>query len=178
MPRPGSVAFLSQSGALCTAVLDWALTQGIGFSHFISLGNQLDAGFADMLDYLAEDPRTSAALLYIESVRDSRYFMSAARAFARRKPTHRLQAGRFAESAQAAASHTAGAMAGVDAVYQAAFDRAGIVRVFDMESLFECAELLTLHPQPVGPRLAIVTNAGGPGVMATERASSNTRAAR
>ncbi len=167
MPRPGSVAFLSQSGALCTAVLDWALTQGIGFSHFISLGNQLDAGFADMLDYLAEDPRTSAALLYIESVRDSRYFMSAARAFARRKPLIAYKAGRFAESAQAAASHT-GAMAGVDAVYQAAFDRAGIVRVFDMESLFECAELLTLHPQPVGPRLAIVTNAGGPGVMATD----------
>lgn len=167
MPKPGSVAFLSQSGALCTAVLDWAISQGIGFSHFISLGNQLDVGFADLLDFLADDPRTTSALLYVESISQARYFMSAARAFARRKPLIAYKAGRFAASAQAAASHT-GAMAGVDAVYQAAFDRAGIVRVFDMESLFECAELLTLHPHRVGPRLAIVTNAGGPGVMATD----------
>jgi acetyltransferase len=131
------------------------------------LGNQLDIGFADMLDFLAEDPETTSAILYIESIRDSRYFMSAARAFARKKPLLAYKAGRYAESAQAAASHT-GAMAGVDAVYQAAFDRAGIVRVFDMQSVFESAALLTQHPQPVGPRLAIVTNAGGPGVMATD----------
>jgi acetyltransferase len=167
MPGVGSVAFLSQSGALCTAVLDWALAQGIGFSQFLSLGNQLDVGFADLLDYLAEDPKTTSAILYVESISDSRYFMSAARAFARKKPLVAYKAGRFAESAKAAASHT-GAMAGVDAVYQAAFDRAGIVRVFDMQSVFESAALLTQHPEPVGPRLAIVTNAGGPGVMATD----------
>jgi acetyltransferase len=167
MPAVGSVAFLSQSGALCTAVLDWALAQGIGFSQFLSLGNQLDVGFADLLDYLAEDPKTTSAILYVESISDSRYFMSAARAFARKKPLVAYKAGRFAESAKAAASHT-GAMAGVDAVYQAAFDRAGIVRVFDMQSVFESAALLTQHPEPVGPRLAIVTNAGGPGVMATD----------
>lgn len=167
MPQPGSVAFLSQSGALCTAVLDWALSEDIGFSHFISLGNQLEVGFADLLDELSEDPRTTAAILYIESITDARSFLSAARAFSRRKPIVAYKAGRFAESAKAAASHT-GAMAGVDAVYQAAFDRAGIVRVADMESMFECAQLLTQHPQPVGPRLAIVTNAGGPGVMAVD----------
>lgn len=167
MPQPGHVAFLSQSGALCTAVLDWSLSQGIGFSHFLSLGNQLDVGFGDLLDYLAEDPNTASAILYIESIADARYFMSAARAFSRRKPLVAYKAGRFAESAMAAASHT-GAMAGVDAVYQAALERAGIVRLFEMQSLFQCAELLTQHPHPIGSRLAIVTNAGGPGVMATD----------
>ncbi|MGN6545897.1 MAG: acetate--CoA ligase family protein [Aureliella sp.] len=167
MPKPGSVAFLSQSGALCTAVLDWALSEDIGFSHFVSIGNQLDVGFADLLEYLAEDPRTTAAILYVESITDAPHFLSAARAFASRKPIVAYKAGRFAESARAASSHT-GAMAGVDAVYQAAFNRVGIVRVFDMESMFQCAELLTQHPQTVGPRLAIVTNAGGPGVMATD----------
>jgi acetyltransferase len=167
MPRAGHVAFLSQSGALCTSVLDWSLSQGIGFSHFLSLGNQLDVGFGDLLDYLAEDPNTASAILYIESIADARYFMSAARAFSRRKPLVAYKAGRFAESAQAAASHT-GAMAGVDAVYQAALERAGIVRLFEMQSLFQCAELLTQHPNPIGSRLAIVTNAGGPGVMATD----------
>lgn len=167
MPAAGSVAFISQSGALCTAILDWALLQGVGFSHFISIGNQLDVGFADLLDYLADDPETTSAILYIESVVQSRYFMAAAKKFASRKPLIAYKAGRFAQSAKAAASHT-GAMAGVDAVYDAAMNRAGIVRVFDMQSLFECAELLTLHPEPIGPRLAIVTNAGGPGVMATD----------
>ncbi|MBU6236474.1 MAG: bifunctional acetate--CoA ligase family protein/GNAT family N-acetyltransferase [Planctomycetes bacterium] len=167
MPRAGHVAFLSQSGALCTSVLDWSLSQGIGFSHFLSLGNQLDVGFGDLLDYLAEDPNTASAILYIESIADARYFMSAARAFSRRKPLVAYKAGRFAESAMAAASHT-GAMAGVDAVYQAALERAGIVRLFEMQSLFQCAELLTQHPNPIGSRLAIVTNAGGPGVMATD----------
>lgn len=167
MPQAGHVAFLSQSGALCTAVLDWSLSQGIGFSHFLSLGNQLDVGFGDLLDYLAEDPNTASAILYIESIADARYFMSAARAFSRRKPLVAYKAGRFAESAMAAASHT-GAMAGVDAVYQAALERAGIVRLFEMQSLFQCAELLTQHPNPIGSRLAIVTNAGGPGVMATD----------
>lgn len=166
-PKPGSLALLSQSGALCTALLDWALTKDIGFSHFISLGNQLDVGFADLLDYLADDPHTSSAILYIESITQPEYFLQAAARFASRKPLIAYKAGRFAESAQAAASHT-GAMAGVDAVYQAVFDRVGIVRVYGLQSMFECAELLARHPQPVGERLAIITNAGGPGVMATD----------
>ncbi len=167
MPPRGTVAFLSQSGALCTAVLDWAIDEGIGFSHIVSLGNMLDVGFADLLDYLADDPQTSSAVMYIESLREAKYFMSAARAFAKNKPIVAYKAGRFSESAKAAASHT-GAMAGVDAVYQAAFDRSGIVRAHDLETLFECAELLSCHPASIGPRVAIITNAGGPGVMATD----------
>lgn len=167
MPCAGRVAFISQSGALCTAVLDWARGEEVGFSHFISIGNMLDVGFADLIDYLAADRDTEAILLYVESLSHCREFMSAARAFARAKPLIVCKAGRFAQSAQAAASHT-GAMAGVDAVYDAAFERAGIVRVADVAELFDCAELLARHSAPAGPRLAIVTNAGGPGVMATD----------
>ncbi len=167
MPGPGRVAFVSQSGALCTAVLDWACDQALGFSHFISVGNMLDVDIADLLDALAEDPRTEAVILYIESIENARAFMSAARACARSKPIVACKAGRFAESAQAAASHT-GAMAGVDSVYEAAFERAGIVRVFDIKDLFDCAQLLARGPRVHGERLAIVTNAGGPGVMACD----------
>lgn len=167
LPQAGRVAFLSQSGALCTAVLDWARGEGVGFSHFISLGNMLDVDFADLIDYLAADEHTDAVLLYVESLSRCREFMSAARALARRKPLVVCKSGRFAASAQAAASHT-GAMAGVDAVYDAAFQRAGIVRVADVAELFDCAELLARRTAPVGPRLAIVTNAGGPGVMAVD----------
>ncbi len=167
MPAPGKIAFISQSGALCTSVLDWALEQQIGFSHFVSIGNMLDVGFADLLDYLAADDQTEAAVLYVESIRNAREFMSAARAFARHKPIVACKSGRFAESASAAASHT-GALAGVDAVYEAAFQRAGIERVFNVEDIFDCANLLARQPLPVGPRLAIVTNAGGPGVLATD----------
>jgi acetyltransferase len=167
MPSAGRVAFVSQSGALCTAVLDWAIDHSLGFSHFVSIGNMLDVNFADMLDYLAMDPMTDSVVLYIESIVDARAFMSAARACARIKPIIAYKAGRFAESAQAAASHT-GAMAGVDSVYQAAFERAGIVRVWDVNDLFACAELLAKGPRVRGPRLAIVTNAGGPGVVACD----------
>ena len=167
MAAPGRVAFLSQSGALCTSVLDWAHATGIGFSHFLSIGNMLDVGMDDLLDYLAADPLTSAVVLYIESISEAREFMSAARAFSREKPIVAYKAGRFADSAQAAASHT-GAMAGVDAVYEAAFRRAGIVRVFDIDEMFDCAELLARQRLPQGPRLAIITNAGGPGVMACD----------
>lgn len=167
MPAPGRVAFLSQSGALCTAVLDWALQENIGFSHFVSVGNMLDVSIGDLIDYLASDQWTDSIILYIESITEAREFMSAARAFARNKPIIAYKAGRFAESAQAAASHT-GAMAGVDTVYQAAFNRAGIVRVSEMTDMFDCAELLARQRTPKGPRLAIVTNAGGPGVMATD----------
>ncbi|WP_166821207.1 bifunctional acetate--CoA ligase family protein/GNAT family N-acetyltransferase [Thalassoroseus pseudoceratinae] len=167
MPSSGSVAFISQSGALCTSVLDWSLNENVGFSHFVSVGNALDVGFAELIDYFAADGQTEAIVLYIESMSEARRFMSAARAFTLTKPIVVYKAGRFAESAQAAASHT-GALAGVDAVYESAFTRAGLVRVLDMESLFDCAELLSRYRVPDGPRLAIVTNAGGPGVMATD----------
>ncbi len=167
MALPGRVAFLSQSGALCTSILDWAQASGIGFSHFLSLGNMLDVGFHDLLDYLAADPLTDAVVLYVESITSAREFMSAARAFSREKPIVAYKAGRFSDSAQAAASHT-GAMAGVDAVYEAAFRRAGIVRVFDVDEMFDCAGLLARRRIPRGPKLAILTNAGGPGVMACD----------
>jgi len=164
----GRVAFISQSGALGTAVVDWAQAEGVGFSLFASMGNMLDIGFDDLLDYLAADEQTSAVMLYVESITAARNFMSAARALAREKPIVVCKAGRFAESAQAASSHT-GAMAGVDEVYDAAFRRAGIVRVSDVDELFDCAEMLSKEKRlPQGERLAIVTNAGGPGVMATD----------
>lgn len=167
MPTVGRVALLSQSGALCTAILDWAATQQIGFSYFLSLGNMLDVGVADLLDYLADDAGTDSVVMYLESITHAREFMSAARAFARRKPIVVYKSGRFQESARAASSHT-GAMAGVDDVYEAAFQRAGIVRVYDSDDLFGCAELLARARLPRGPRLGIVTNAGGPGVMACD----------
>jgi len=165
----GQVAFISQSGALGTAVVDWAQAEGVGFSFFASLGNMLDVGFDDLLDFLAADEHTSAVMLYVESIGNAREFMSAARALAREKPIVVCKSGRFAESAHAAASHT-GAIAGVDEVYDAAFRRAGIVRVGDIDELFDCAELLSKQQRlPRGERLAIVTNAGGPGVMATDQ---------
>ena len=166
-PRAGHIALISQSGALCTSLLDWAEQKNIGFSGFVSVGNMLDVGFGDLIDYFGEDPHTRAIILYVESLTDARGFVSAARAFSRVKPIVAYKAGRFAESAKAAASHT-GAMAGEDAVCDAAFRRAGIERVFEMGELFDCAELLARQRLPRGPRLAIVTNAGGPGVMATD----------
>jgi acetyltransferase len=167
MPSPGRVAFVSQSGALCTAMLDWASDRALGFSHFISTGNMLDVDLADLLDYLAQDGATDAVMLYVESIERARRFMSAARACSLRKPIVAYKAGRFAESAKAAASHT-GAMAGVDSVYEAAFERAGIVRIFAVDDLFDSAQLLARGPRVRGDRLAIVTNAGGPGVMACD----------
>jgi acetyltransferase len=163
----GRLAFVAQSGAMCTAVLDWARSSGIGFSHFISLGNSADVDFGDLLDYLGSDPGTSAILLYIESISRSRKFMSAARAAARNKPVLAVKAGRVAEGARAAASHT-GALAGVDDVYDAALRRAGIFRVFDTEELFDAVETLARARPPCGERLAILSNGGGPGVMATD----------
>ncbi|HVT28191.1 MAG TPA: bifunctional acetate--CoA ligase family protein/GNAT family N-acetyltransferase [Lacipirellulaceae bacterium] len=167
MAKPGRVAFISQSGALCTSILDWSLSEEIGFSYFVSIGNALNVKIGDLIDYLAEDPTTDSIVLYLESVTDSRRFMSAARAFTRTKPIVVYKAGRFTESAKAAASHT-GAMAGVDAVYEAAFHRAGMVRVYRAEDMFDCAGLLARQRTPAGPRLAIITNAGGPGVMAAD----------
>jgi len=166
-PGKGHVGFISQSGALCTSVLDWAIEEGIGFSYFVSVGNMLDVSMADLIDYLGSATETQSIILYIESITEAREFMSAARAFARTKPIVAYKAGRYAESAQAAASHT-GAMAGVDAVYEAAFQRAGIERIFQIEDMFDCAELLARQQPPKGDRLAILTNAGGPGVMTTD----------
>jgi acetyltransferase len=167
MPKAGQVAFISQSGALCSSVLDWAMEGKVGFSHFISIGNALDVGFGDLIDYLGEDENTRSMLLYIESVTHVRRFMTAARAFARSKPILAYKAGRYPESAQVAASHT-GAMASEDSVYDAAFQRIGVARVDDIGEIFDCAELIGRNKLPSGPALGIVTNAGGPGVMATD----------
>lgn len=166
-PKKGHIGFISQSGALCTSVLDWAIDEGIGFSYFVSVGNMLDVSMADLIDYFGSATETQSIILYIESITEAREFVSAARAFARTKPIVAYKAGRFAESAAAAASHT-GAMAGVDAVYEAAFQRAGIERIFQVEDMFDCAELLARQQPPKNDRLAIITNAGGPGVMTTD----------
>jgi acetyltransferase len=163
----GRIAFVSQSGALVTGVLDWAKSRGIGFSRFISLGDSADVDFGDVLDFLASDGETSAILLYIEDVRHARKFMSAARAAARSKPVVVLKAGRAPEGARAAASHT-GALAGHDDVYDAAIRRAGMLRVLTTEDLFAAVETLARARPLFGERLAIMTNGGGPGVMATD----------
>jgi acetyltransferase len=164
---PGRLAFVAQSGAMIAAVLDWATHQRIGFSHFVSLGDMADVDFGDMLDYLAGDNRTRAILLYIEAVAHARKFMSAARAASRTKPVIVVKAGRHAEGARAAASHT-GALAGSDAVYDAAFRRAGMLRVSDMQALFDAVGTLAVTQSVSGDRLAILTNGGGVGVMATD----------
>jgi acetyltransferase len=167
MPREGKLAFVSQSGAICTAMLDLALKENMGFRHFVSIGSMLDVDFGDLIDYLGSDQEVSSVLLYIESLTNFRKFMSAARSVSRTKPIIALKAGRSKAGAKAAASHT-GAMAGEDAVYDAAFKRAGIVRVNNLEDFFDCAEFLAKQPRPTGRRLVIITNAGGPGVMAAD----------
>nr|NQU92339.1 bifunctional acetate--CoA ligase family protein/GNAT family N-acetyltransferase [Bacteroidota bacterium] len=167
MPKAGHVAFISQSGALGTAVLDWAMDENIGFSYFVSIGNAMDVGFGDLIDYFGQDSNTRSIVLYVESITWAHQFMSAARAFARKKPIIVYKAGRFPESAMAAASHT-GAMASSDAVYDALFRRAGIARVYNIGNIFDITDLIGRKRIPKGPNLAIVTNAGGPGVMATD----------
>ncbi|WP_194721481.1 bifunctional acetate--CoA ligase family protein/GNAT family N-acetyltransferase [Noviherbaspirillum malthae] len=164
---PGRIAFVSQSGAMVTGVLDWARSRGIGFSKFVSLGDGADIDFGDVIDYLASDPDTHAILLYVEGLTSARKFMSAARAAARNKPTLAIKAGRMAEGAKAAASHT-GALAGADDVYDAAIRRAGMLRVYSTEELFDAVETLARLRPLCGERLAIMTNGGGPGVMATD----------
>ncbi|MDX9785424.1 MAG: bifunctional acetate--CoA ligase family protein/GNAT family N-acetyltransferase [Desulfobacterales bacterium] len=166
-PLKGSIAFVAQSGAVQTSVLDWATSKGIGFSHFVSVGNMSDVDFGDMLDYLTTDYKAKAILLYIENVTHARKFMSAARAAARLKPVVVVKAGRHAEGARAAASHT-GALAGADEVYNAAFQRAGMLRVMDMQALFDAVETLAMSQPFEGDRLAILTNGGGMGVLATD----------
>lgn len=166
-PRPGRLAFVAQSGAIVTSVLDWADTRGIGFSHLVALGDMADVDFGDMLDYLADDPNTTAILLYVEAITHARKFMSAARAAARMKPVIVVKAGRHAEGARAAASHT-GALAGEDAVYDAVFRRAGMLRVYTLDELFMAVEILSMTRAPKGERLAILSNGGGIGVLATD----------
>ena len=166
-PPAGDIAFLSQSGAMITAMLDWAVPHGIGFSHVVSLGDMADVDFGDMLDYLAADPHTRAILLYAEGITHGRKFMSAARAASRIKPVLVLKAGRSQAGARAATSHT-GVLAGADAVYDAVFRRAGMLRVRTMAELFDAAETLALTHEQVGERLAILTNGGGAGVLATD----------
>jgi acetyltransferase len=170
MPQRGKLAFVSQSGAICTAILDLSPKEGIGFSYFVSIGSMMDVDFGDLIDYLGTDPEVSSILLYIESLSNFRKFMSAARAASRLKPIVVLKSGRSPAGTKAAASHT-GAMAGEDFVYDAAFKRAGIVRVNTIGELFDCAELMAKQPRPSGSRLAVITNAGGPGVMAADAIS-------
>ena len=164
----GDLAFISQSGAIVTSVLDWASSRGIGFSHVVSMGNMDDVDVDDLLDYLAGDVGSRAILLYLEGIRDARSFMSAARRAARVKPVVVIKGGRHAGAARAAMSHT-GALAGSDAVYDAAFERAGLLRVYDLDELFDAAETLT-HLEPFsGDRLAVLTNGGGAGILAVDR---------
>jgi len=167
MALPGRIAFISQSDALGTAVLDWSVRQNVGFSYFVCIGSMLDVGFNDLIDFYGQDSSTSSIIIYMESLANARKFLSAARAFARTKPIIVLKAGRSFEGAQAAAFHT-GTLAGNDAVFDAAFKRAGVIRVRTVEELFNCAQTLAMQPRPSGNRLAIVTNAGGPGVIATD----------
>lgn len=167
MPEKGNIAFISQSGALGSATLEWAKEHNFGFSFFASLGSMIDIGFSDMIDYLGKDPNTASILIYMESISDARKFMSAARSFSRSKPIIVLKSGKSDQGAKAALSHT-GTLAGNDDVFDAAFKRAGVIRVKEIEDLFDCAKTLSKQKKPLGNKLAIVTNAGGPGVIATD----------
>jgi acetyltransferase len=168
MPASGNLALISQSGAIAAGMVDWAAQRAVGFSGIVSVGDQLDVDIADLLDYFALDTKTQAILLYVEAIKDARKFMSAARAAARIKPVVVVKSGRMAQGAKAAATHT-GALAGSDAVYDAAFQRAGVLRVSDLRELFDCAETLGRIKSPPGKRLAILTNGGGIGVLAVDR---------
>jgi acetyltransferase len=167
MPRKGSVAFLSQSGALQTAILDWSEKEYVGFSAIVSTGSMLDVGWGDLIYYFGDDPHTKSILLYMESVGDARSFLAAAREIALSKPIIVIKAGRSEAGARAAASHT-GALTGSDDVLESAFRRCGVLRVRNIADLFSMADVLSKQPRPRGPRLSIVTNAGGPGVLATD----------
>ena len=167
MPEEGNIALISQSGAVCGAILDWAAAAKVGFSAFASVGSMIDVDFGDLIDYFGMDIHTRSIVLYIESITEAKKFMSAAKSFARAKPIIVIKSGRYKEGAKAASSHT-GALAGEDVIYDAAFRRAGIVRVRDIRDLFNCSSILAKQPRPTGPNIAIITNAGGPGVLATD----------
>src|SRR3954454_12243660 len=168
MPAAGNLALISQSGAIAAGMVDWAAQRGVGFTGIVTIGDQIDVDIADLLDHFAMDEKTQAILLYIEAIKDARKFMSAARAAARIKPVVVVKSGRMAQGAKAAATHT-GALAGSDAVYDAAFQRAGMLRVSDLREFFDCAETLGRIKSPPGKRLAILTNGGGIGVLAIAR---------
>lgn len=167
MARTGNVAFLTQSGALGTAIIDWSLKEKVGFSAFVSIGSMLDIGWGDLIRYLGEDPQTHSIMIYMESVGDAPAFLAAVREVAPVKPIVVIKVGRTDAAAKAAASHT-GALTGSDEVLDAAFNRAGVLRVATIEEFFSMAKVLAKQPLPSGPRLSIVTNAGGPGVLATD----------
>ena len=160
MPKPGNIAFLTQSRELGSAILDWATHENIGFSNFVSVGSMIDVDFGDLIDYFGTDPKTKSILMYIEGITEARKFMSAARHFARTKPIIVVKAGKYSESAKATLPIT-GSFSFEDDIYNAAFKRAGIVRVEEIEDLFNAAEVLGTQPLPRGPNLAIITNAGG-----------------
>lgn len=167
MARKGKVAFISQSGALCTSVLDWSFKENVGFSHFVSVGSMLDVDWGDLIYYLGDDPHTESIVIYMETIGDARSFLSAAREVALTKPIIVIKPGRTEGAARAAASHT-GSLTGSDEVLEAAFRRAGVLRVNSISEIFSMAEVLGRQPRPKGPRLTILTNAGGPGVLATD----------
>jgi acetyltransferase len=167
MARPGNVAFISQSGAICTAVLDWSFEENVGFSAFISIGSMLDINWGDLIYYLGDDPHTQSIVMYMETVGNARAFLSAAREVALKKPIIIIKAGRTAQAAAAAASHT-GSLAGSDEVLDAAFRRVGVLRVDRISDVFYMSEVLAKQPRPQGNRMTVVTNAGGPGVLATD----------
>src|SRR6266568_2333613 len=170
--RPGNVAFLSQSGALLTAILDWSLREQVGFSAIVSTGSMLDVNWGDLISFFGEDPKTQSILLYMESIGDARSFLSAAREVALSKPIILIKAGRTEAASKAASSHT-GALTGSDEVFDAALRRCGVLRVQSIADLFYMAETLSKQPRPHGPRLTILTNAGGPGVLATDALIAN-----
>ena len=165
--RRGNVAFISQSGALCTAVLDWSLREMVGFSAFVSIGSMLDVGWGDLISYFGDDPNTKSIVIYMESIGDARAFLSAAREVALTKPIIVIKPGRTEGAAKAAASHT-GSLTGSDDVLEAAFKRCGVLRVNKISDLFYMSEVLSKQPRTQGNRLTIITNAGGPGVLATD----------
>ena len=168
MAHKGNVAFISQSGALCTAVLDWSFKANVGFSAFVSIGSMLDVDWGDLIYYLGDDPHTESIVIYMESIGDARSFLSAAREIALTKPIIVIKPGRTEGAARAAASHT-GSLTGSDEVLEAAFRRAGVLRVDSIGDVFSMADVLGKQPRPKGPRLTILTNAGGPGVLATDK---------
>ncbi len=172
MAHRGNVGFISQSGALCTAVLDWSLQENVGFSHFVSIGSMLDIGWGDLIYYMGDDPETESIVIYMETIGDARAFLSAAREVANTKPIIVIKPGRTAGAAKAAASHT-GSLTGSDDVLEVAFRRAGVLRVNSISDLFSMAEVLGKQPRPSGNRLTILTNAGGPGVLATDALITN-----
>ena len=171
-PKTGNVAFLSQSGALQVAILDWSAREQVGFSAIVSTGSMLDVGWGDLLDHFGDDPNTKSILIYMESVGNARRFLSAAREVALTKPIIVIKAGRSEAASRAASSHT-GALTGSDEVLDAAFHRSGVLRVHNIADLFYMAEVLSKQPRPKGPRLTILTNAGGPGVLATDSLVAN-----